>query len=35
MNASMLTADRITHLKVVTTGLSAALIVMLIAITSY
>jgi len=32
MNASLLTADRTTHLKVVTMGLTAALIVALLAI---
>jgi hypothetical protein len=35
MNASILSADRVTHIKVVTMGLSAALVVMLVAITSY
>ena len=35
MNASMLTADRLTHIKVVAMGLSAALVVALVAITTY
>ena len=34
MNASLITADRLTHLKVVVMGLSAALVVALVAITT-
>jgi hypothetical protein len=35
MNASLLTADRVTHVKVVAMGLSAALVIALVAITTY
>ena len=35
MNASLLTADRTTHIKIVATGLSSTLLVMLMAFAIY
>lgn len=32
MNASLLTADRATHIKIVATGLSSAILIMLLAV---
>lgn len=32
MNASLLTADRTTHIKIVATGLSSAILIMLLAV---